>query len=393
MRRLTDWLANDKRIAWCVGLSLLSAIGYCDYATGIEYGFGLFYLLPVALVTWHIGQKPGLLMSGLAAMGWALADYLPRLWQGLGPARLHVTFWNTLIGLGIYIVFVLALAKLKVALIKEREMLRLKSDLLSLVSHEFNNSLTSMGLALFFLRDNDQIPDQRHKIYLTLERIHQLLKTTVSNFLNQARMQSGKFQLDIRQIDLRLLITKVLELMRPLAEQKSIDLRLEFPEMALPVTADPDAMILVLSNLIGNAIKYTPTSGRVSVRLKPLDDDPPQEVEISVEDTGIGIAAEDKKAIFQGFYRTGEGKKTAKGYGLGLMVSHQIIESHGSSLDVESQPGQGSRFQFRLPVCRPDCPHRTTGLCHRCQNRNPLAQDENVGKIPPELRQNTIPSS
>ena len=376
MRRLNGWLSSDKRIAWAVSLLLLALTGSCDYATGIEYGFGLFYLLPVALATWHIGRKPGLLLSALAAASWALADYLPRLWQGLGPARLHITLWNATIGLGLYTAFTLTLAKLKDALEHERGMLRLKSDLLSLVSHEFNNSLTSMGMALLLLREDDAAPEQRHKIYLTLERIHQILKTAVRNFLNQARMQSGKFQLDIRQIELRRLVAEVLELMRPLAEQKGIDLRLEFPQTAVPMAADPDAMVLVLSNLIGNAIKYTPGQGRVSVRLSPVSGDPPQEVEVSVEDTGIGIAAEDQDAIFRGFYRTGPSQKTAKGYGLGLMVARQIVESHGSSLDVESQPGQGSRFHFKLPVCRTDCPNRMAGLCHRCRNRNPLAEQD-----------------
>jgi signal transduction histidine kinase len=382
MRKFNDLLARDRRAAWAVSLILLAAIGYCDYATGIEYGFGLFYLVPVALMTWHVGRKSGLLMSALAALGWALADYLPRLLLGLGPARLHVTLWNSAIGLGIYTAFALALAKLKDALHRGRELLRLKSDLLAVVSHEFNNSLTSMGMALLLLREGDADPDQRRKIYPVLDRIHRILKTTVSNFLNQARMQSGRFQLDIKQIELRRLVTEVLELMRPLAEQKGIALRLEFPAALFPVTADPDAMILVLSNLIGNAIKYTPGPGRVSVRLSPIGNGSEQEVEVSVEDTGIGITAEDQDAVFQGFYRTKAGKKEAKGYGLGLMVSRQIMESHGSSLQLESRPGQGSRFYFKLPVCRWDCPHLGAGLCHRCRSRNPLSQDEVDAAVP-----------
>ena len=198
-------------------------------------------------------------------------------------------------------------------------------------------------------------------------------------------MQSGRFQLDIKQIELRRLVTEVLELMRPLAEQKGIDLRLEFPAAAFPVAADPDAMTLVLSNLIGNAIKYTPGQGQVSVRLSPSGGDPPQEVEVSIEDTGIGIAAEDQEAIFRGFYRTGQSQKTTKGCGLGLMISRQIMKNHDSSLDVESQPGQGSRFHFRLPVCQPDCPNRTTGLCHRCRGRNPLAEQDVRPAITPPI--------
>ena len=125
MRKFNDLLARDRRAAWSMSLILLAAIGYCDYATGIEYGFGLFYLVPVALMTWHVGRKPGLLVSVLATLGWALADYLPRLLLGLGPARLHVTLWNSAIGLGIYAAFTLALAGLKKALEHERELLRL----------------------------------------------------------------------------------------------------------------------------------------------------------------------------------------------------------------------------------------------------------------------------
>jgi len=375
MRKLNSLLARDSRATWLVSLLLLAVIGYGDYATGIEYGFGLFYLLPIALMAWHAGKNPGLIMCSLAALTWALADYLPRLLLGLGPMRIPVTLWNAAIGLGIYATFTVALAKLKLALLRERQALRLKSDLLSVVSHEFNNALTSMGMALLLLRENDDIPEQRHKVYPILERIHRLLKTAVANFLNQARMQSGRFQLDVRQIELRKLVAEVLELMRPLAEQKELALNLEFPETVFPVNADPDALLLVLSNLIGNAIKYTPGRGRVTVRLNPVPGDPIREVEVEVQDTGIGIAPEDQEAIFKGFYRTPEGKKQATGYGLGLMVARQILESHDSVLQLESRPGQGSRFYFKLPLCRPDCPHRGSGLCHRCHGRNPLAED------------------
>ena len=379
MRKFHNLLARDPRAAWAVSLSLLAAIGYCDYATGIEYGFGLFYLVPVALITWHIGRKPGLLMSVLAATGWALADYLPRLLLGLGPVRLHITIWNTAIGLGIYAAFALALAKLKKALEHEREILRLKSDLLAVVSHECNNSLTSMGMALLLLRQTDEDPEQRRKIYPVLGRVHRVLKTTVRNFLNQARMQTGRFQLDLRQTELRRLVAEALEFMRPLSDQKDIDLRLEFPETVVPVNADPDALALVMSNLIGNAVKYTPKGGRVTVSLVPKD--PGREVEVSVSDTGIGIDAKDQQAIFGGF-RTLESRKAAKGYGVGLTITRDILEAHGSPLRVESSLGAGSRFFFKLPICPLECPHRGAGLCHRCRSRNPLSQDEADAAVP-----------
>lgn len=368
-------LAGNVRLSWAASLSLLVLTTLCDYGTGLEYGFGLFYLLPVAIAAWHLGRGAGLFLAVLAALCWGLADLLPLMLAGRAEARLHKTVWNALIGSGMYAALVLALAQLKEALAREREMQRLKSDLLSVVSHEFNNSLTSMGMALLLLREQDEEPEKRRQIYPVLERIHRVLKTTVANFLNQSRMQSGRLQLDIRRIELRRLVAEVLEFMRPLADQKEISLRLDFPEAVIPASADPDAVLLVLSNLIGNAIKYTPKKGRVTVSLKPAE---AGRVRVCVEDTGIGIAPDEQEAVFSGFYRTPEGKKQAKGYGLGLMVSRQILESHGSALKLESQPGRGSRFYFDLPTCPPDCPNREAGACHRCRIRNPLAEGENA---------------
>jgi len=373
-RKIDGFFSRDRRLPWVAAFSLLALTGWADYATGIEYGFGLFYLIPVALISWYAAEVPGLVMSVLAAATWALADYLPRLLLGRGPARLHITLWNAVIGLGIYAAFALTLSKLKRTLEREREVLRLKSRLLSAVSHEFNNSLTSMGMAILLLRQSGEDPEERQRIYPVLERIHLLLKTTVRNFLDQARMESGRFRLDIKQINLRVVIKGTMELMLPLVEQKHIDLRFEFPEAPLPMTADPDAIALVMSNLISNAVKYTPNQGRVTVRIAPLEEG--REAEVSVEDTGIGIAPKDQEAIFTGFYRTDEGRKQAKGFGLGLLVSREIVEAHGSSLKISSEPGRGSRFYFRLPICQPDCPNRDLGLCHRCRERNPRAEDE-----------------
>jgi len=391
-KKLNGLLARDRRAAWAAGICLLAIIGWADYATGIEYGFGLFHLIPIALLTWHLGIGPGLFMSALAAGAWAVADLLPRLASGSAFPRLHVTLWNAAVALGLFIFMTAIISQLKKALEHEKALARLKAELLSLVSHEFNNSLTSMGMALLLLRENDDAPDQRRRIYPVLERIHRILKTTVSNFLNQARMQSGRFQLDIKQCELRRVVRDTLDLMAPLSEQKELDLYLEFPEETIPVNADPDALALVMSNLIGNAIKYTPNKGRVTVRLKPADSEP--EVEVSVEDTGIGIAAQDRDAIFAGFYRTREGKKEAKGFGMGLKICREILETHGSFLKVESEPGRGSRFYFRLPICPPDCPHRNAGLCHRCRRRNPLIlQGIYDGGIPPDVPKIPAPPS
>ena len=369
-KRINGEFYRDKRLAWGVSLVLLAIISGCEYATGVDSGFGVFYLLPVVLVAWYVGKRPGMLMSGLAAASWTLAA------ARLSPGKFPIAIWDAVAGLCIYTAFVLALTKLKASLVKERELLRVKGDLLSVVSHEFNNALTSMGMALLILRENDENPDQRRKVYPILERVYSILKVATRNFLNQGRMESGRFHLDVKRIELRHILQDILLLMRPLSEQKELDLLLELPKHPIPIVADPDALSLVMSNLIGNAIKYTHKKGRVTIRLAPVDF--AEEVEVSVEDTGICISPQDQEAIFQGNFRTQEGKKAAKGFGFGLKIAREIVESHGSTLKVHSVAGQGARFYFRLPACQPDCPYVESGICHRCRRRNPQALDTNL---------------
>jgi len=368
-------LSRSPTLRWAAGLALLAVIGWADHSTKIEYGFGLFYLVPISLMAWYAGLLPGLFMSAAAAGTWFIMDYADYRTLGSAFARLSLIYWNAFMAVGMFFIVSSVLAKLRKALEHEKEISRMRSDLLSMVSHEFNNSLTSMGMALLLLRENDADEAQRRKLYPVLERIHRILKSAVSNFLNHARLESGRFQLDLRQIELRKIVQEAFELMRPLSDQKNIDLRLDFPQTIFPVRADPDALALVMGNLIGNAIKYTPAKGRVTVSIAPQSGSP-EEVLVAVEDTGIGIDPKHQAAIFQGFYRTPESRKEAKGFGVGLVIAKEILESHESALRLESAPGKGSRFYFTLPICPEDCPHRGAGPCHRCRSKNPRAQEE-----------------
>jgi signal transduction histidine kinase len=115
------------------------------------------------------------------------------------------------------------------------------------------------------------------------------------------------------------------------------------------VRADPEALSVVMANLIGNAFKYTADGGVVTIRIS-VERTAPARALVSVEDTGIGIAPEDRDRILSGDYRTGEARRVAKGYGVGLRVVSELLESQGSALGLESEAGKGSRFFFRLPL-------------------------------------------
>lgn len=123
----------------------------------------------------------------------------------------------------------------------------------------------------------------------------------------------------------------------------------DFPLTVIPVFGDPEAIALAVTNLLGNAVKYTPAGGRVTARIEARGGGA---VEFSVVDTGIGIGPEDLPAVTSGFYRAEAGKKAAGGYGIGLKVTRELLEAHGAALQAESSPGKGSRFYFALPVWR-----------------------------------------
>ena len=142
---------------------------------------------------------------------------------------------------------------------------------------------------------------------------------------------------------------EALALLEPVIESKKVALLLDFPPKGVPVRADPEALSVVMTNLIGNAFKYTPDGGSVTIRIT-VERAPAPSALVSVEDTGIGIAPEDRDKILSGDYRTREAKRVAKGYGVGLRVVDELLKSQGSTLGVESETGKGSRFFFRLPL-------------------------------------------
>ncbi len=142
-------------------------------------------------------------------------------------------------------------------------------------------------------------------------------------------------------------MTHAVRTTRALFEEKAIGLAADPPHGLVPVVADRDKLIQVLTNLLSNAAKFTPTGGRVSVRTSVRDG----QAVVEVEDTGVGIPPEQLDAIFERFRQVGD-TLTAKpeGAGLGLPISRDIVQHHGGSLTVRSHPGQGSCFRMTLPL-------------------------------------------
>ncbi|MCX5795255.1 MAG: ATP-binding protein [Elusimicrobia bacterium] len=232
---------------------------------------------------------------------------------------------------------------------KEHELAQLKAQLVSMVSHEFNNALATLGGFVLLLQESEPKESdgpQRGEYYTILNSTVRLLTLAVKNLLDMGRIEAGKFQVRPRPMHIRPLVKQALESLALLAQRRGIEIRQEFPDQPLCVRADPETLAMVVTNLLSNAIKYTPEQGRIAFGVVAE----PGGARVYCEDTGIGISAEDQQKIFSGYYRTEEGRKAAKGFGLGLTLCASIVEAHGSRLEVASEPGKGSRFSFVLPL-------------------------------------------
>jgi signal transduction histidine kinase len=173
------------------------------------------------------------------------------------------------------------------------------------------------------------------------------LLSLINDILDLSKVEAGRMELDLAAFDLPTAIANALAFIRERAQHHDIALRIDVDSRLGSIVADERKLKQILLNLLSNAVKFTPDGGRIDVRARIVGDD----VEIAVEDTGIGIAAADHQAVFEEFRQVGR-QYTSKqeGTGLGLALTRRFVELHGGVIRVESQPGKGSVFTFTLPL-------------------------------------------
>ncbi len=346
-----SWFIDTPAKALVSAFLSLTLVAIADHSSNYEISFSSFYLLPILIVTWGINLKYGLAVSVLSAALWLLDDYWIMEHVYSHPL---IPYWNTLIRLIFFVTTAAFLDRIKQLLQKEKAVSKLKSDMVHTVSHEFNNTLTVMSAGLYLLKETEPAGSDpaRPRLIATLEDAQLQMSLYVKNILNEGRMQEGKFKLEKKPLVLRDLVQESGRSVRELLKQKNIDFDLKLPGIPVMVDADKEALALVVSNLLGNAIKYTPQNGKITVEVCPSGD-PPSKIIFSVEDTGIGISLDDQKKITGGFYRTEDGKNAAAGFGLGLRIANELLNLHGSRLEISSEKGKGSNFFFELPALPP----------------------------------------
>lgn len=231
---------------------------------------------------------------------------------------------------------------------KLQELDRLKADFFAYMSHELRTPLTAIKEGTGLLLDGvggDTTDKQRKLLSILAEESNRLINV-VSSLLDLSKMEAGMMVYDFEVTHVEPLIKRALAEITPLVEAKRIKLENEVEATLMPVRIDPERILQVLRNLLGNAVKFTPNGGLVRIAAKPADG----KLAISVKDSGPGIAAESLTSIFEKFNQgSRQSPYTRQGTGLGLAIAKTIITTHGGKIWAESELGKGSTFVFVLP--------------------------------------------
>jgi len=223
---------------------------------------------------------------------------------------------------------------------------RLRRELTANVSHELRTPLTSIKGFTETLLDGAVRDEATSRRFLTIisSEADRLVKL-VDDLLDLSQLESKRVTLDLRRVNVAALVAHTVDKLQPLAQGSGLLLEQAAPPEVW-VTADRDRLEQVLTNLIDNALKYTPTGGRVDVRVAQAD----REVEISVSDTGKGIGPADLPHVFERFYRADRSRtRGSGGTGLGLAIARHIVEAHGGRIRVDSLLDEGTTFLFTIP--------------------------------------------
>ncbi|HVH11889.1 MAG TPA: GAF domain-containing sensor histidine kinase [Longimicrobium sp.] len=231
-----------------------------------------------------------------------------------------------------------------------QQAVRAREGVLAVVSHDLRNALASILLNTSTVLElaapgvlDPWVADSLRQTTALVEQSNRLIE----DLLDVSRVANGGITLLRAPHDLRDLAARAERMLRPLAEDRGLGLTVSLPAVPVPVNADGDRVLQVLSNLVGNALKFTPAGGRVDVEVEAQNG----VARVTVRDTGIGIAAAELEHVFDPFRQLGDADR--RGVGLGLPIARGIVEAHGGRIWLESAPGEGTTFTFTLPLHPP----------------------------------------
>ena len=319
--------------------ALLAAITWIDYVTGYEFGFFIFYFVPVAVAAWYGSRAAGFAFAVVAGICWYLSDRLslhpyPNAW---------LIYWETFMRMVSFLTTAVTLSHL-------RSYLRQREDLLHVVSHDLRSPLGALvGQATLLKKRSGGDAKAGARVEAIL-RCASRMDAMIEDLADSARKESHQLRLDLGPVDVGAFLSELLDRSAPLLDGKRIRLTLDGAG-GLIALADPNRLDRIVLNLLSNALKYSPTESTVELGAAARGG----WVNISVADHGPGIPSEDLPHVFDRFYR---GKRTAArgGLGIGLYSVRLLVEAHGGTVRVEPGRGGGTTFHVALPMAPESLP-------------------------------------
>jgi PAS domain S-box-containing protein len=224
------------------------------------------------------------------------------------------------------------------------EAVRARDEVLAVVSHDLRNPIGTISAAVELLGDVPMPPEKYAEHLEIIGRAAHRINRLIQDLLDVATIEAGRLSIRTKAVDLVQLVEEVGSQMRLGADVEGVDLKVQVPGELPVVEADRDRILQVMSNLIGNGLKFTPSGGQVTVAVEQAQGG----VSVTVSDTGPGIEPDMKEHLFDRFWR-GHGTNL-QGAGLGLAIVKGILDAHGTGVDVETEVGRGSAFSFTLPT-------------------------------------------
>lgn len=225
-----------------------------------------------------------------------------------------------------------------------------QSDFISELVHELRTPLAAIKASTSLLQRPSLPAEKRQEILDTMQRETDRLVKMTTEFLDLARLESGRARLEIDRFDMRALIEESVAIIQQQAHDRHITIQVNGNQLQLE--GDRGKLKQVLLNLLTNAIKYNHEHGQIHIHLDSYQEDGKCLARVLVRDTGQGISKENQAHVFERFYRVADTEGYTQGTGLGLVIAKRIVEAHGGNMWLESQVGQGTTFYFTLP-CSP----------------------------------------
>jgi PAS domain S-box-containing protein len=226
---------------------------------------------------------------------------------------------------------------------------RARDDTVGVVAHDLRNPVSAVKMLSQALLQRGQAErfsaNATEQLQLIREAALQMDRL-IQDLLDVVRVETGRLRVESLPVSAVALLEAALRTLKPLAQQAGIELRVDLPATLPIVLADPERIGQVLSNLVGNALKFTPSGGHITVSAEQRE----SEVAVSVTDSGRGITPEQLANVFDRYWQSAESDIRTRGAGLGLPIARGIVEAHGGRMSAQSELGKGATFEFTLPI-------------------------------------------